>query len=149
MSIRQEFRPRNPDKAIVRELSTLATEIVRHLDGRQDYDPLVDRFNQIAGTQLTIADFDAMAGSMEAGEFVREIMSPHPKVHADVTDAEYVQIIRTIREAEVPDRELGYWETFLEINLRSRSVHELLYERDDLPDEEVLAEARKNRPIAL
>ena len=149
MNIRKELAPKRADKATVDALTALATEIARLLDTRGDYLPVIARFNDVAATNLTIADFDAMAGSMDEKQFVREILSPYPKIHADITDAEYLAIIHALRNYdEIPDHQTTYWETFLEINLRCRSIDDLLND-EDLTDEQVLDQARKNKPIQL
>lgn len=149
MNIRKELTPKRADKATVDALTALAKEIVRLLDTRGDYGPVIARFNTLASTNLTIDDFDAMAGSMDAKQFVKETLSPYPKIHPDITDAEYIEIIHALRNwGEVPDSQTSYWETFLEINLRSRSLDDLLSD-EDLTDEQVLDQARKNKPIQL
>jgi len=148
MSMRQELYPAEPDETLVDQLSKLAGDIVAYLDTRRDYAPLIDSFNALTASQLTIADFEAMAGSMDTEEFVRECLCPYPKIHHDVTDAEYLEIIHGFREFEIPHHEYTYWETFLEINLRCTSIGDLLAD-DDLTDDEVLSKAKSKGPILL
>jgi len=151
MNVRTELAPIPPDPVLVAELSTIADEIMARLNSAKEYDSLVDRFNAIAALPepLTISDFEAFWESVETEDFVRGVLCSYPNHHDDVTDAEYLEIIRTLRSGRVAEYEVGYWKTFIEINLRCRSITELLFRNRDLTDEEVLINARANRPIAL
>jgi hypothetical protein len=150
MNIREELKPRKADKRTLREVAGLADEIVRAWDNGENYDPLIARFNQQTGADLTFKSFVGMAGSTDSMTFAKTVMCPYPKLRDDVTDDEFKEIIRAFRAPlEIPDPELDYWETFLEINLRTRSMYELLHGNHEMSPEEILAEARQRRPIAL
>ena len=149
MNIRTELQPVKPDPAQVAELAALADKIVSYMDRRLDYEPLIERYNSQSRQQYTITDFDLMAGSVDSDEFAEDSLFPCPQIHDDVTDAEYEEIFRTARTLEISGVEQHYWATFLEINLRSRSLHDLVYEDHDLTPAQMLAEARDRRPIAL
>ena len=58
MNIRKELAPKRADKATVDALTALAKDIVRLIDTRGDYVPVIARFNDVAATNVTIADFD-------------------------------------------------------------------------------------------
>lgn len=150
MQVRPEFRPPVPEERNVIELTALAEKIVHNLDAGKDYSDLIVEFNDRSGCAFTIADFDSYPGATTTEEFVRFALVPYPKLHSGITDDEYIAIIEGLQSVDdMPEHERGYWETFLEINLNCQSLFDLLHSDNDLSPQQILAKARKLRPIEL
>lgn len=148
--LRQELMLPSTNDAEVKKLTDLATKIVSCMDMRQDYRLLIAKFNNLSGGKYDIRDFHGAAGSMNMEDFAKQVLIPHPPKLGDITDDEYVEIIRRLQTAQATEMETDYWLRLLDINIPCPHISDLIYWSDgESTAEQILAKARQWRPIIL
>lgn len=136
--------------AKVKELTDLAIQIVAYMDARQDYRPLIGRFNDICGGNYGIDAFDNAAGSMDMEDFAKQVLTPPPPKLSEITEDEYLEIIMRLLEGRATEAETTFWLRLLDINIPCPTIYDLIYwSEEEMTAEQVLAKARQWHPIIL
>ncbi len=130
MELRHSLLPPVLDAALVARLAIIADQLDDAAPGREGAD--LTAFNQLAGTDLSLADFGGIYGGMTATEFVRRLLyrrslAPDPTI----THAEMTEIASRVM-ACAPGYDF-YLELFL-VNCKHPSGTDLFYWPDEVPE---------------
>jgi len=106
----------SPDPALVSELAELAATLD---GGHAEADAeLVDRFNALAGSQLTFRDFQGIYGAQEHDEFVEELLvSLHTPAAPSLDRAELVRLVQSVLDDPVNDKLIRHAEATIDKTL--------------------------------
>jgi len=115
--LRPELMPPALEPTKIKELTDLATQIVGYMDARQDYGPLIEKFNGICGGDYGLNAFDAAVGSMDMEDFAKQVLMPPPPKLSEITEDEYLEIITRLLEGRATEAETTFWLRFLDINI--------------------------------
>ncbi|MDX2004011.1 MAG: hypothetical protein SFU83_01925 [Meiothermus sp.] len=113
---------------------------------------LVAEYNWLTSSDLSVEGtehFCRIRTWTEVEAYAEMSLRHVPKV-PDVTDEELLEIIGGLHVEARTEAELDYWLTFLEINIPSKKVSDLIYHsEEELTPEQILAKAREWNPIVL
>jgi hypothetical protein len=76
------------------------------------------------------------------------LAGPAPK-RSDITDEEFIEIIRRVLTGEGSEVELRFWDDLLEVNLGPAFSEIMSWPEMDLPPADILAAARRGSADAL
>lgn len=130
MELRPALRPPPLDPALVTRLALIADQLDGAAPGREGAD--LAAFNRLAGTSLSLTDFQGIYGAMSATEFVRRLLyrralAPDPAL----THAEMTEVVSRVM-ACAPGYDF-YLELFL-VNCKHPSGTGLIYWPDEVPE---------------
>lgn len=152
--IRPELQPPKRDRKTIDRLTRLAEQVVAAVDAGLPYASLITEFNTATHRNFTVGDFMGAASSMTMREFARGALMPEPRRVEGVTQEDFLEIIRHVRnraiEGRVSESELSYYIGFLATNIPNPHISNLLFHADHLQTaEQVLDEAMRYRPFAM
>jgi len=152
MELRPILLPPSHDEAVIGYLTDLATRIVNAIDTGKDATALIDEFNAAADCAYDSENFISAVESMDLREYVIITLSLPPSV-PDITDAEYIELITRLMDADGSESEQHFWLGLLERNLGCPLISDFIYwpeeEEGEMTPEEVLRKAREYKPIAM
>lgn len=89
MELRPELTPPELDESLVARLAELADD----LDGNPD-DAKLAEFNQLAGTDIPMEEFQGIYGGEDHAMYVRRVLYQQIKPTPGITRAELIEIVR-------------------------------------------------------
>lgn len=120
MNLRTELLPPVLDEELVARLARLADE----LDGNPD-EVLRSEFNQLAGTDVPMINFQGVYGSGGHASFVRRLLRKQLiKPVPEVTQGELIEIVR--RAMKIGDSQEAYMDIF-DANVPRRHASNLIF----------------------
>ena len=142
MDLRPELRPPQLDEALVARLARLADQ----LDGDRDEEKRSE-FNQLAGTDIPMIEFQGVSGGMSHEEFARRVL--YWRLIKPVSDATREELAEVVRRAmprnEFFDEHEAYMAIF-EANVPLEGASNLIYYPPDY--DEVTNTWGGGRPLA-
>ena len=160
MDLRRELTPPELDSGSVALLTSIA-ERLDHGDDQEDADVLIDGFNRIAATDLSLADFQGTYGAEDHEAWVRRVLlSERIKLTPGATRDELVEVARRAMDENKPEEECDAYRVILDANITDAS--NLIFHpppswprnkpRKDwkpTPEQVVDTALEQNRPICL
>ena len=154
MALRPEFNFPSLDAAKVDRLAELASQLDGAGPGQCDDE--LSEFNESAGTDIPLAEFQGIYGGMEHDSWVRNVLcEPFVTTTPAPTDDEALELITRLTSASGEEWEQFFWIRVLEHHLDPRIsdlVHwpgEYFGDGDnsrELSPQDILDTARKSKP---
>jgi hypothetical protein len=148
MRVRTSILPPPLDEQTVQQLTDLADDIVTAMNEGRTCSDLIAAFNNATGQQFDRAAFHGAWEGSGTRTLVESALRPSPQRVEGLTDEELLEIIISLVNGEGSPSEEGYWLEFLDRNLPHPAIVDLIYWRELTP-EQILAEAKAYKPIAL
>lgn len=150
MELRAELRPPRLDERQVANLTRIAAALDGHAGGAEAQ-KLLAAFNDNAGTELSLQEFQGIYGGMSHETWVRsQLLALAAKPIPNITRAELVELVRRVMEVEGPEHEVNFYLALVEANVPCPSVSELIFwpseEYADLTSEDVIDRAMAYGP---
>ena len=154
MNVRAELLPKPVDPLELKRVIQLIHAISdKHYDKNYEgIDELVAEYNQLTSSNHSVEDtqrFRFIENGMNIEDYAEIALRPIPKI-PNVTDEEYLEIIAALSQKNMREAESSYWLFFLENNLASSKISDLIYwSKEELTPKQILAKAREWNPIIL
>jgi hypothetical protein len=124
--LRDALQPPVLDPALVAALVALADDLDSVSEGGRDDESARARFNELAGTELSI-DMFHFSGACSAQAFVRDILVLRAVPQLELTDEELEAIVELVCAHECELHEHTFWLRLLELACPDACVSDLIY----------------------
>jgi hypothetical protein len=150
MNLPEYLLPKQRDPEQIRELVTLVREIELLLESKQPATSQIAAFNEATGQSYEPHEFRDIQAATRYETFAAVAAAGRPPKLANITDAEFIEIIRRLCSGQASEVEQNYWIDLLHINLACPNISNFVYWPDrEMTPEEILARARKTPVIII
>lgn len=125
LDLRPELQFPTFDETTVQRLTELAAAI----DGARpgEWEKELAEFNQLAGTNCNVSEFQGIYGGMEHETWVRAMLATqHAGTAIDLSPEECLELITRLMKSDGAEHELIFWVNVLKTNLDPR-ISDLIY----------------------
>ena len=153
MKLRKELEPPEFQSELISRLVEIVEDVDRRYRNKQDYSNLLIEFRNITGVELNFREVVIYLNTLDPGieAIIRYAITKPPKLD-DITDEEYLEIIRRILKHEYNDEHAySFYLDLLHVNLCNPHISDAFREDSgqELSPESVLKKAREYKPICL
>jgi hypothetical protein len=150
MTLRRALFPPNQDELALQRVLSLAKQIASLVDSGKSAESEIAEFNADTSQNYRRFDFHEIEGTTSYEAFAAlAAAGPAPRI-PDISDDEYVEIIRRLCRCEASEAETTFWIQLLRVNLENPEISDLIYwPKREMTPAEILREARSYKPIVI